>query len=147
VYRYSGLTLAEEQWHPLIRTLREQIQYEHGLFFNSALINYYRDGNDKMGWHSDDEPELGARPAVAILSLGETRDLQIRAQKQKISGGYAEDNIKQTNKILCTAKLTSGSLLIMKPGFQQTYQHQIPTRKNIHGGRISITFRNIIGQK
>ncbi len=128
-YQYSGLTLGEAPWHEQVSQLRQQINEEHKTDFNSALLNYYRNGDDKMGWHADDERELGYEPTVAIVSLGQVRTLKVR---------------NNTTKVVTDVQLESGSLLVMKPGFQSHFQHQIPVRKKINEGRISLTFRKII---
>jgi len=81
VYSYSGLTLEPLPWHPLLERLRERIERFAGCRFNSVLANAYRDGRDSMGWHSDDEKELGHEPLIASLSLGATRRFLVRPQR------------------------------------------------------------------
>lgn len=81
-----------------------------------------------MGWHADNEPELGLDPAVAIVSLGHSRDIQFKSLKTN-----------ETTNI----NLTSGSLLLMKPGMQSRFHHQIPVRRRVTGERISLTFRQV----
>ena len=128
-YQYSGQTFETPGWDKPMFWLKQKIEFETGFRFNSALLNRYRDGKDKMGWHADDEPELGIDPAVAIVSLGEERDIQFRQGKK----GPAT-----------SLNLQSGSLLVMSPGMQRQFQHQIPSRKNVQGERFSLTFRYLI---
>jgi len=128
-YEYSGKQMLATGWTKPLFWLKQRIEAQTALSFNSTLLNRYNDGNDKMGWHADDEPELGDAPAVAIVSLGETRDIQFRQGK---SGSAL------------TLPLGSGSLLLMKPGMQSQFQHQIPARKLSRSPRISLTFRNLI---
>ena len=80
-YRYSGGDYEPEPWTPTLSVLRERIESVSGARFNSVLCNRYRDGNDAMGWHSDDEPELGTQPVIASLSLGVTRPMKFRPRK------------------------------------------------------------------
>ncbi len=68
------------QWHPLLLTLHEAVKQVSGYSFNSLLCNLYRDGHDSIGWHSDDEASLGAKPTIASLSLGDTRVFSLRKQ-------------------------------------------------------------------
>ena len=97
--------------------------------FNSVLANYYREGRDNMGWHSDNEPELCPKPLIASLSLGATRRFLVRP-KRKARG---TESLK--------LDLDHGSLLVMMGGFQQNWQHRVsPTRKDV-GGRVNLTFR------
>ena len=108
--------------------IKEKIEKEIGLNFNSVLANLYRDGKDSVSWHSDDEPELGINPIIASISFGETRRFQLRHKSNK-----------ELEKV--EIALTHGSLLIMKGTTQHYWKHQIPkTAKNI-GTRINLTFR------
>ena len=92
------------------------------------LINYYRDGQDSTGWHADDEPELGKDPVIASISLGATRDFQLRHNRDK-------------NQKISIA-LQHGSLLLMQGTTQSCWQHQIPKRVQAEP-RINLTFRTI----
>lgn len=128
-YQYSGLSHATEPWPDSLTCIRDQLQADTGYDFNCALLNYYRDGNDCMGYHSDDEPELGPSPCIASISLGAERDFCF---KPKLGGGKMQK--------LC---LGSGSLLLMLPPTQQNWQHALPVRRGVKQGRINITFRNL----
>ena len=128
-YEYSGKTMLAKGWTKPLYWLKQRIEAQTGFEFNSTLLNLYLDGEDKMGWHADDEPELGIDPAVAIVSLGEERDIQFRQGKKGPT---------------TSLNLQSGSLLVMSPGMQRQFQHQIPSRKNVQGERFSLTFRYLI---
>lgn len=127
-YRYSGLTLTAKPWHPEVRGLREELTELLGEPFNSVLLNAYRDGADSMGWHADDEPELGAEPLIASVSLGQSRRMRLRAVAGGGSIGW---------------DLESGSLLVMSGRSQADFQHAIPKTRRAVGMRINLTFRTI----
>lgn len=128
-YRYSNMTMQPQPWSPLGRQIKSAVEVATGHSYNSVLINYYRDGRDSNGWHSDDEPELGCRPVIASLSLGAARDFQLRHKfRQQLK-----------HNIL----LTPGSLLLMQGDTQKFWQHQVPKRAQVDG-RINLTFRTII---
>ena len=130
IYRYSGKTFRPDPWTPTTSALNALISKCLQHPFNSLLANLYRDGQDSMGWHSDNEPELGAEPVIASLSLGATRDFSLR-------------RVGETRQHLSIA-LPSGSLLIMNAGMQNRWQHALPKRRNIHSPRINLTFRQIV---
>ncbi|RUO33587.1 alpha-ketoglutarate-dependent dioxygenase AlkB [Aliidiomarina shirensis] len=126
-YEYSGKSLIAEPWTDTLNEIRSRL-VEHGFEPNAVLANQYRDGNDKMGWHSDDEPELGDEPVILSLSFGAVRDFDLRHKKTKKSYRIA---------------LEHGSLLIMKGNTQKFWQHQLPKRKRESSARINLTFRTI----
>ncbi|GAA4829533.1 alpha-ketoglutarate-dependent dioxygenase AlkB [Algivirga pacifica] len=129
-YTYSGLQNQPERWSPTLLTLKERIEnLLEGPTFNSVLLNWYRDGNDKMGWHSDDEPSLGRNPVIASISLGAPRFFDLRHKKDKTRKHRLE--------------LTSGSLLVMQGELQHHWVHQVPVQKRVKEGRINLTFRDI----
>jgi alkylated DNA repair dioxygenase AlkB len=128
-YSYSGITLNPRPFSSVVSQIASKIQQKTGVSFNSVLINYYRNGQDSMGWHADDEPELGADPIIASVSLGEARDFLLRHNTRK------ELNLK--------LPLPSGSLLLMGKGIQKNWKHALPKRKHA-GPRINLTFRKIL---
>jgi alkylated DNA repair dioxygenase AlkB len=134
-YAYSGHTLQHHDWTPLLLELKHKIEATVGHTFNSVLANYYRDGNDGVGWHSDDERELGKNPVIASLSLGAPRRFLL---KPKGSTGV-ESTISETKELT----LTDGSLLLMAGTTQHFWQHSIPKERRIDAARINLTFRNI----
>ncbi len=132
-YGYSGIALEPEPWLPELESLRQAVQQASGEMFNSVLVNLYRDGQDSNGWHADNEPELGERPVIASVSLGETRRFRFRAQLDK----------QQTHAL----DLPDGSLLVMGAGTQQHWQHQITKTRRAVGPRINLTFRRVVSVK
>lgn len=125
-YKYSKIQLPRNDWFSELKELKGKIEEATGLSFNSVLCNYYRNGNDSNGWHSDDEPELIHPIGIASLSFGETRTMQFR-------------RIGQSKKEV-DLELECGSLTVMKHPHQENWQHQIPKRKR-KSGRINLTFR------
>jgi len=129
-YTYSGLQLSPQPWTPLLDQLRQRVSTLTSKPFNSALLNYYRDGADGMGWHSDDEPELGRDPCIASLSLGSERRFLLRHKTQS--------NLPTSQYLL-----GDGDLLIMQGKTQHYWKHQIPKTRRPVGPRINITFRYV----
>ena len=128
-YIYSGIKLKTKPWNSALLKIREKIEKISKIKFNSVLLNLYRSGSDSVSWHSDDEPELGKNPVIGSLSLGETRQFQMKHKFNR--------DLKQ--KIL----LQHGSFLLMRGKTQHHWLHQIPKRKNLKGERINLTFRVI----
>ena len=134
-YRYSGLTLSALAWNPPLLKLKQRIEQHCAerlpkpATFNAVLANLYRDGNDAMGWHADDEPELGPNPVIASLSLGQPRCFRLRRI----------DDPKQQFEL----QLAHGSLLIMAGATQHHWQHALPRRKRVQQPRLNLTFRQI----
>ena len=113
----------------MLLEIKEKIENITSFKFNSVLANLYRDGNDSMGLHSDDEKELGKNPVIASLSLGETREIYFKHKNKKL------------NLVIPQA---SGQLLLMHGKTQQYWKHEIKKTKKIKKPRINLTFRNII---
>ena len=130
-YRYSGKQLNRQIWSQDLIMIRKKIYEELKIDFNSVLANYYRDGKDSMGWHSDDEKELGPDPTIASISFGSERDLVFRNKitKETIA-------IPQTN----------GCLILINGETQKNWQHSIKKTQKVIGPRINLTFRNIINK-
>lgn len=128
-YTYSGQTMKGVDWpaclQPILQRLRREIQPS----LNACLANYYRNGEDKVGWHADDEPELGDDPLIASLSLGASRTFQLR-----------HNQTQDKHSMM----LEHGSLLVMKDHLQRDWKHQIPAEKAVQQGRINLTFRTIL---
>lgn len=129
-YQYSGKQLAAKTWPESLASLAEAVGYLLDSYFNSVLANLYRNGNDSMGWHSDDEIELGVRPTIASITLGQPRDFAFR--------------IKGQNHMHSKIQLAHGSLLVMHAGMQEQWQHALPKRKQALQPRLNLTFRHII---
>lgn len=130
VYSYSGVTVYPHPWTPLLLGIKERVEDAAIHAFNSVLLNFYRDEKDSVSWHSDDEPELGANPVIASVSLGATRSFQFKH--------------KQKSDLRAAIELTPGSLLIMRGATQHFWKHQIPKTKQPTGPRINLTFRVIV---
>lgn len=127
VYRYSGTRFEPHPWPAALAELRERLQAETGARFNSVLANRYRDGRDAMGWHSDDEPELGPQPLIASISLGAERRFLLKHRRE---AGYRAG-----------LPLPHGSLLLMAGDTQRNYRHALPRTAKPVGERINLTFR------
>ncbi|MGV3540805.1 MAG: alpha-ketoglutarate-dependent dioxygenase AlkB family protein [Rufibacter sp.] len=128
-YTYSGLTWEPLPWLPELAALREKLEQMTGAQFNSVLLNLYRHGQDSMGWHSDDEPELGQNPVIASISLGAERVFSFRHKKQK--------ELRQR------VPLPAGSLLLMAGTTQHFWQHQLAKTTKVHQPRVNLTFRYV----
>ena len=127
-YRYSGHRYVPLPWPALLMEVRRRIEQATGHAFNAVLGNRYRDGGDAMGWHSDDEAELGARPVIASATFGATRRFLLRHRRS----GRRE-----------ALELSHGSLLLMAGDSQRCWQHSLPRTKRAVGLRINLTFRCI----
>ncbi|HLM54443.1 MAG TPA: alpha-ketoglutarate-dependent dioxygenase AlkB, partial [Pseudoxanthomonas sp.] len=98
--------------------------------FNSVLANLYRSGRDAMGWHSDDERELGPEPVIASLSLGAARRFVLKSRH--------DPTLKRE------FVLPHGSLLVMAGQTQRHYRHCLPRTAKPTGERINLTFRQVL---
>ena len=128
-YQYSGVKMASLPWHPALYKLKLKCELECSSSFNSVLANLYRDGADSMGMHADNEPELGAQPTIASISLGGIRNFDF---KHRVSGEKLR------------LPLEHGSLLIMSGDTQKHWQHGIAKTKKHVEPRINFTFRRIL---
>lgn len=128
-YRYSGLVHEPLPWTPLLNEIRRLLQAHIGESLNGVLLNFYRDGQDAMGWHSDDEAELGPEPLVVSLNLGATRRFDFRR--------------KGTSRIEHSLELRHGSLLVMRGPTQHYWQHQIARTRKVTEPRLNLTFRQL----
>lgn len=129
IYRYSRTVFDPKPWHGALRALQSQLQQALDSPFNSVLANLYRDGQDCMHWHADDEAELGDTPCIASISLGATRDFLLRPR------GRQRGSIKVT--------LGHGDLLVMRGTMQRYWQHSLPRRRGVTSPRINLTFRYV----
>ncbi|HEY8027553.1 MAG TPA: alpha-ketoglutarate-dependent dioxygenase AlkB [Burkholderiaceae bacterium] len=129
-YTYSGLRMQALPWSPALGKIKADIEAKSGTRFNSVLINLYRNEHDSVGWHSDDEPELGAMPLIASLSLGATRRFKLKYKKGHRNKPFALD-------------LTHGSLLLMGGDTQRYWSHAVEKERLSVGPRINLTFRTI----
>ena len=130
-YTYSGIKMDAKPWTKNLLMIKESIEPIAKTTFNSVLINYYRDGKDRVAWHSDDEKELGKNPVIASVSLGAERKFKLRHKKYK------------ENQLQHEVFLQNGSLLLMSGSTQHHWLHEIPRTAKPTGPRINLTFRVI----
>ena len=126
-YRYSGVMHQGQGWPDWFAPLLEQVNESCSAQFNGCLFNLYRNGDDRMGWHADDEQEIDQTRPIASLSLGATRDFCLR---------HRQDPMRRE-----TLVLADGDLLVMHPGCQQQWMHGVPSRRRIRTSRVNLTFR------
>ena len=124
-YKYSGVVNVARPWTETLLEIKEQVEAIAG-DYNYCLLNRYRSGSDSMGWHADDEPEMG--PVIGSLSLGATRKFRIR-----------HNQTRETR----TFPVGHGTLIIMAGTMQNHWQHEVPKTKRLVGERINLTFRAI----
>lgn len=130
-YAYSGVVHEALPWPAEIRAVRDRLAAELHVVFDGVLANRYRDGRDSMGWHSDDERELGPRPLIASISLGAQRRFLLR---------------HRTRKDLSTIDLPleHGSLLVMQGDTQRHWRHSLPKTTRCRDERVNLTFRRVL---
>jgi alkylated DNA repair dioxygenase AlkB len=126
-YTWSGIRMDPLPWTDTLLGVRRRVEAVVRASFNSVLLNYYRDGEDTVGWHADDEPELGRAPVIASVSLGAERDFLMRHNTD------ADPRVRLV--------LPHGSLLVMSGPTQRFWQHTLPRRKSVRDPRINLTFR------
>lgn len=129
VYTYSRTQFVPKPWTPALAALRVRLEAACGTAFDSVLANLYRDGRDSMGWHSDDEPELGPAPVIASVSLGAVRRFLLKHRHEPVQATALE--------------LPHGSLLVMAGATQRNYRHALPRSTRISQTRINLTFRRV----
>ena len=129
-YRYSGALFAPRPWPACLLPVRERLARQLDVDFNSVLANRYRSGRDAMGWHSDNEPELGEQPVIASLSLGASRRFRLKGRRPGAPGLQLD--------------LPHGSLLVMRGDTQTHYRHALPRTAKPVDERINLTFRRIV---
>jgi len=126
-YSYSGITMKPHAWTGTLLQIKRRIEPLAGVIFTSALLNQYRNEKDSVGWHRDNEKELGRNPVIGSVSFGETRTFHLRHCRDK--------SLKKS------IELTSGSFLLMRGETQHFWEHSIPKMSRPAGPRINITFR------
>ena len=137
-YRYSGHTREIIPWHPVVFHVKQLVEQKLSEIdvaanFNTCLLNYYPTGSDGMGYHADDEPELGPQPIIASLSLGATRKFVLKHKNPPT-------NVQSKVEL----HLESGQLIVMRGVTQQYWKHTVTKTKTVQQGRISLTFRKMI---
>ncbi len=127
-YRWSGIEMSPEPWSPLLLKIKEQVEKFAQAQFNTVLLNLYRDGNDTVSWHTDNEEALGSQPIIASVSLGAERDFVLRHSTRS---DFSSVSIA----------LPHGSLLLMAGSTQACWKHSVPRRQRVTDERINLTFR------
>jgi alkylated DNA repair dioxygenase AlkB len=130
IYTYSGIQMSPLPWTCDLQDVKREVERLLGLSFNSCLANLYRNGEDTVGWHADDEPELGDAPVIASVSLGVERDFVLRHKRLR--------DCKRT------IALPHGSLLVMSGATQRNWEHSLPRRKGVEQARVNLTFRRLL---
>ncbi len=126
-YTYSGLRNEPAPWTADLLDLRCRVEDAAGARFNGVLLNCYRSGSDSMGWHADDEGELGPQPTIAAVSLGAVRRFRLR---------HRTDPSRTVEQAL-----EPGSLLVMSGRSQECWLHAVPKQSSVREPRINLTFR------
>jgi alkylated DNA repair dioxygenase AlkB len=126
VYQYSKISMSASGWTPTLVKIKLMLEQFTKQQFNSVLVNHYRNGQDYMSWHQDNEKELGENPIIASITLGESRDFLYRNLKNK-----------QTYSLM----LENGSLLLMQGSMQSHWQHALPKRLKVNADRLNLTYR------
>ena len=126
-YSYSGISMKSKSWTPGLLSIKKRIEEFSGIKFTSVLLNYYRDGNDSVSWHRDNEKVLRINPVIASVSFGATRTFKFR---------HVNDF-----SVIRSVELEHGTFLLMKGETQHKWQHQIPKSRKVIKPRISLTFR------
>lgn len=128
-YGYSQIKREAQLWTESLLKIKDLVEKSSGFKYNSCLLNYYPTGEDGMGWHADNEKELGFNPIIASLSLGAERK-------------FCFKHIETKEKL--SLQLKNGSLLIMAEEIQHKWKHALPKTKKVNSPRMNLTFRNII---
>ena len=115
-------------WNSDLLFIKRALKTASKTTYNSVLINYYRDGKDRVAWHSDDEKELGKNPVIGSISLGAERKFKLR-HKQYKQNGYKHEIV-----------LKNGSFLLMRGETQHNWLHEIPRTALPIGSRVNLTF-------
>jgi len=125
-YTYSKVSRQALPWTKTLAEIKAEVENISGETFNSCLLNFYHDGEDYMGWHSDDEPELDPNASIASVSLGAERKFSFKHRRSK-----------ETISVF----LNDGSILLMKPPTQEHWLHTLRKSMKVDEPRINLTFR------
>ena len=129
-YSYSGIELVASPWTEPLAELKNKVVAYTGFQFQIVVGNLYRDGSDSIGWHSDNDSSMGLFPAIASISLGARRKFSLKS--------------KSNPSQVYSYRLGHGDLLLMKPGCQENWLHQVPKTTKPLGKRINLTFRPFV---
>lgn len=138
-YNFSGTTsnaIDQGEMPIVIQNLLQIINNHYMLtkqtnkpIYNMCLVNFYRNGDEYIGYHSDDEKQIKNNTPIYSITLGATRKFKLKSKKE-------DDNLFDLD-----LEPVSGSLLIMDGDCQKTHKHSVPKQKNINDMRINLTFR------
>lgn len=128
-YLYADNKLQTNDWIEPLISIKRYVEDASAHQFNSVLLTYYRNGEDYVSWHADDEAELGSAPIIASLSLGASREFHYRHKLSTEAG---------------SVELHNGSLLIMFPEFQQYWEHCVLPQDAVIESRLNLTFRKVV---
>lgn len=137
-FTYSGTYFEPTPFTEEISQLKRLVEMESQQDFNSVLVNLYRDENDSVSWHADDEEEFGANPIIASLSLGETRRFQFKPKPH-----YVDDASWKSGQHAISLELETGDLLVMREDVQVDWLHCVPKESKPRKSRINLTFREV----
>lgn len=132
-YRYADNLLNSHPWTPTLLDVKRRVETLCNTAFNAVLVNLYRDGQDAVGWHADDEPDLGPAPVIASLSLGAGRQFVLRPKTDR--GAVP---------LPLSLPLSAGTLLVMLPPLQRDWEHAVPAETAVTEPRINLTFRYVL---
>ncbi|MBC9910294.1 alpha-ketoglutarate-dependent dioxygenase AlkB family protein [Chitinophaga varians] len=118
-------------WPPALLELKAKVEAHTGIVFDGVLLNYYRDNNDSVAWHSDKDTVPGLKTEIASISLGEERNFDFRS--------------KDDHRRRYSIRLQHGSLLLMKGDLQRYWEHRIAKSTKPMKARINLTFRKVGG--
>jgi alkylated DNA repair dioxygenase AlkB len=128
-YTYSKNAKVAKPWTKTLINIKHQLEQYTGEHFNSCLLNYYHNGEEGMGWHSDNEKMMRKQATIASVSFGAQRDFKF------------QHNVSHQQHVI---SLETGSVLLMKDQTQDYWKHQLPIRKRVTKPRINLTFRDFI---
>jgi alpha-ketoglutarate-dependent dioxygenase alkB family protein 2 len=140
-YTFSGATIRPQPWVPIVEKLRDDVSKHCGFKFNYALVNRYKDGNDRIGPHQDDEKCLSGK-CIAGLTFGAERDFVFKHHKVHKPNAVAMTGKPKYGRVV--VPLSAGSLILINPPTNKYWYHELPIRKRVKNPRISITFRDMI---
>ncbi len=130
-YTYSNIVHEPQEFPDFLETIRQQLEDQTGYRFNSVLANLYENGQYSVGWHADNEPELGSEVNIASFSLGANRKLRLRHRSRR--------------DLRLSVTLEHNSLLMMCAPMQDYWLHELPKTSRDVGPRVNFSFRNVVG--
>ena len=132
-YKFSGTVVPSKPWIPIISEIKSEIEEMTGESYNFCLVNRYKDGTHHIGYHKDDEKDLGNNPSIASLSFGATRKFY-----------FKYDNKLDVKNIVHKIDLEHGTLCMMYNPTNKYWKHSVPSEYHVKEPRINLTFRKIV---